>query len=531
MTTVRPGALSASTREFPPFCLDLINQCLWRNRDQEEQRILLPPKAFLVLHYLVEHAGRLVTQNELLEALWPETNVQPEVLKSHIRDVRVALEDDPKVPRFIETLPRRGYRFIASVHDTRIEPAVDLPSGKLVGRNAQLAELHQCLRKVLRNQSQVVFITGEPGIGKTALVDEFLCQAAQSFPGMRIGRGQCVEGFGGKEPYYPMLEALGQLCVASGRDAVTQALYTQAPTWLVQFPSLVSRKQREMLQAEIVGATRGRMLREIGESLETITSDKPLLLVLENLHWVDPSTVDLISALARRRTSGKLMLICTYRSVHMRVGQDPLKTVAQDLLVHQLCREFPLTPLTEADVAEFLAIEAAVPEGLATLMHRHSGGNPLFLAAAVAQMREQGLIAVENGSWQMKVPQERIRLEAPESLRQMIELQIETLSAEEQRALEAASVNGISFTTNDHGPGANVDQEKFVEVCEDLSRRQHIVRRAGSHQFADGTVSQRYEFAHALYREVFYRRQTPRQRAKLQLQVSRRPGEGLATAG
>ena len=79
----------------------------------------------------------------------------------------------------------------------------------------------------------------------------------------------------------------------------------------MQFPALVNSEQREILQGEILGATRKRMLREIGAALETITSDKPLLLVLEDLQWADPSTVDLISALDRRRQSAKLMLIGT----------------------------------------------------------------------------------------------------------------------------------------------------------------------------------------------------------------------------
>ena len=144
----------------------------------------------------------------------------------------------------------------------------------MVGRQKQLNEL-VCLQKALRNQQQVVFVTGETGIGKTTLVDEFVRQAAAAFPDMRIARGQCVEGYGGKEAYYPMLEAVGQLCRCSGADTVVQALSAQAPTWLVQFPALVSHKQRERLQQEILGATRERMLREIAEALETITSDSP----------------------------------------------------------------------------------------------------------------------------------------------------------------------------------------------------------------------------------------------------------------
>jgi predicted ATPase len=167
-----------------------------------------------------------------------------------------------------------------------------------------LGELRNCLRATLASQHQVVFITGEPGIGKTSLVDEFIQRVAADFPAIRIARGQCVEGYGGKEAYYPILEILSELCAAPGGDTVVQTLSTQAPTWLVQFPALIKSAQREMLQREILGATRERMLREIGEALDTIASENPLLLVLEDLHWVDRSTVDLISAVARRRAPG-----------------------------------------------------------------------------------------------------------------------------------------------------------------------------------------------------------------------------------
>ncbi len=531
MSAARSNLVSTNLKEFPPFRLDTINECLWRHRDTgSDERILLTPKAFAMLRYLVEHAGRLVTQDELLEALWPDTFVQPEVLKSHVRDLRIVLGDDCKRPRFIETLPRRGYQWVAPVSDPRTatEFAVELPSSKIVGRNKQLDELRNCLRKTFANQRQVVFIAGETGIGKTTLVDEFVRQTAAAFPGMRIARGQCVEGYGGKEAYYPMLEAVGQLCRGCGGDTVVQALSAQAPTWLVQFPALVTNQQREVLQQEIVGATRERMLREIAEILETITSDQPLLLVLEDLHWVDPSTVDLISTLARRRSPGKLMLLGTYR-----LAEHPWKAVKQDLLVHRLCRKIALPPLTEAEVAEYLAIESpggAVPEGLAALIYRHSEGNPLFMVAALDHMRDRGLIAVENGAWQIKAPLEMVDLQAPESLRQLVELQIEKLSAEEQRALEVASLTGVSFTAHAEALTTTLDQEKFENLCEELSRRQNMVRRTGSRQFPDGTISQCYEFVHALYREVFYRRQAPGRRAKLQLRIGEPAGEAFLTA-
>ena len=197
MSAARHSIVSGSTKEFPPFRLDTVNECLWRHQDGgDDERIRLAPTAFAMLRYLVERAGRLVSQDELLEALWPETFVQPEVLKSHILNLRHALGDDAKHPRFIETLPRRGYQFIAPVEDApTTETAVDLPCRKIVGRDTQLDELADCLQRSLGNQRQVVFVTGETGIGKTTLVDEFVRRAASDFPGIRIARGQCVEGY------------------------------------------------------------------------------------------------------------------------------------------------------------------------------------------------------------------------------------------------------------------------------------------------------------------------------------------------
>ncbi len=169
---------------------------------------------------------------------------------------------------------------------------------------------------------------------------------------------QSGEDYGGKEAYYPMLEALGGLCRGPGGESVIQTLAAEAPTWLVQFPALVKREQREMLQREILGATRERMLREIGDALETITSAGPLLQVFEDLQWVDYSTLDLISPLARRQVPAKLMLIATKRPVDMVIPEHPLKALKQDLLLHQMCRELTLEPLGEAEVAEYLAAES-----------------------------------------------------------------------------------------------------------------------------------------------------------------------------
>src|SRR5262249_26334098 len=162
---------------------------------------------FAVLRYLVEHPGRLVTQDELLDALWPEIYVQPQVLRTYVLEIRKVLQDDPKRPRFIETHPKRGYRFIAPVLDVASPTSAEAPaSATIVGRGREFAELQVQWEQALRGQRQLVFITGEPGIGKTTLVDAFSEQEAQA-GGVHIARGQCVERSGSQEAFYPVLEA------------------------------------------------------------------------------------------------------------------------------------------------------------------------------------------------------------------------------------------------------------------------------------------------------------------------------------
>ena len=511
-------------KQFQSFRLDATNHCLWH----ADERVSLTPKAFDVLRYLVEHPGRLVTQNEMLDALWPETNVNPELIKKYILGIRKVLGDSPNKPLFIETFPRRGYQFVAPVSDDRSGESSDLFSHstkKMVGRETALAELESHLDMALRGRRQLIFVTGEAGIGKTMLVDAFH-QQATCRQNVRMARGQCVEGFGGKEAYYPMLEALGQLIRDTETSPVAQALAKRAPTWWIQFPSLVKTENREALRREILGATRERMVREICETLEAVTGENPLVLIFEDLHWVDPSTLDLISALARRREPAKLMLLGTYRPADVALSQTPLKGLKQDLQVHHLCTEIALERLEEPTIAEYLAAEfpkASLPPGLSSLVYRHSGGNPLFMAAIVRDMVKKGFIAQTGRGWVLTKPLEDIDPGVPETLQQMLEVQFAQLSAEEQRILSSGSVVGERFSVWAIRPTLDLEADRIEDLLEGLAEKQLFVRSVGIQELPDGSVSANYEFKHALFRQVLYRRLSNVSRPKLH----RRIGEQL----
>ena len=510
-------------KQFHAFRLDTVNHCLWHG----EERVSLTPRAFDVLRYLVEHADRLVTQEEILNALWPETYVNPEVIKKYILGIRKALGDSHEKPGFIETFPRRGYQFVAPVS----EVISGAPAGcgisatrKMVGREGAMAELNDYLGQALNSQRQVIFITGEAGIGKTTLVDAFH-QAVASRPNLRVIRGQCVEGFGGKEAYYPVLEAIGHWVREASGGPVVQTLAKQAPTWLIQFPSLIKPEQREALQKEIHGATRERMVREICEALETLTAQDPLVLVLEDLHWVDPSTLDFLSAVARRRGPAKLLVLGTYRPADLILSRSPLKALKQDLVLHNLGHEISLERLEEPDVAEYLEIHFAgsdFPVGFANLIYRHSGGNALFLVNILQDMVKRGLIEQVNGRWALKIPLEDVEPNVPETLDQLIEAQFQQLSGDEQRILRTASVAGERFSVWAISTAAEIEEDAVEEACEKLADRLQFIRAAGINSLPNGQISAHYDFRHSLYREVLYGRLSQAARARIHLLLAQR---------
>src|SRR5262245_24945187 len=270
--------------EFGSFRLDTVNHRLWRG----DSRVSMTPKAFDLLRYLVEHRDRLVSQGEILDALWPETHVNPEVVKKHILEIRKALGDRSREALYIETSPKRGYQFVAAVREAtaRAQPApgAGAAPATMVGRDAAMGRIERCLERALSGERQLVFVTGAAGVGKTTLVDAFHRAAART-PALRVARGQCVEGFGGKEPYYPVLEALGGWVRDGADGAVAQALGRYAPTWRIQFPTLVQPQEIETLKREVLGAMPARMLREISEALEALTATEGFALILEDLHW------------------------------------------------------------------------------------------------------------------------------------------------------------------------------------------------------------------------------------------------------
>jgi DNA-binding winged helix-turn-helix (wHTH) protein/tetratricopeptide (TPR) repeat protein len=517
---------------FEPFRVDVADERLWRGEDV----VRLTNKAFCVLRHLAEHPAKLVTKDELLDAVWPDTNVSEAAMTVCIRELRQALEDDAQAPRFIETVRGRGYRFVAKVTiadrssgqrqpGASADPAPGfvprtaqsfvIRPASLVGREIELARLHQWFDTALEGVRRVGFIIGEAGIGKTTLVDAFMAQV-ESEEALWIGHGQCVDQYGAGEAYLPLLEALGRMCRGPQGGQLLALLRRQAPSWLVQMPALLSEAERVALQREESGTTQARMLRELAEAVEQITAERPLLLVLEDLHWSDASTLAWLSYVARRPEAARLLVLATYRPVEAIVAAHPLRALTHELRGRGQCEELLLDYLSEDAVAAYLAGRCPgreIPAGLAHMLHQRTDGNPLFLVTLVNTLVREGKLVEGTAGWELPEGLEAIAVDVPEGLRHLIELHLENVPPEDQTILEAGSVVGAEFSAAAVAAGVR---------CEAMTRRAQFVQAVGSEAWPDGTVAARYRFLHALHQEVLYNRIPPGQRNRWHRQIGKR---------
>ncbi len=486
---------------FGPYRLDAGTESVWRGSEE----IRLRPKTFAVLRYLVDRPARLVTKEELLEAIWPEVTVGEAALAVCVGEIRKALGDEARTPLFVETVHRRGYRFVGRAR-AGAGHAAPAAASAIVGRDEALRRLREWRDRAVRGGRHVGFVTGPPGIGKTALVDEFLA----TLPAGEFwsARGQCLDQYGAGEPYLPMLEALTRLARSPDGDRIVALLGRHAPTWLAQMPGLVTEDELSRLQARLVATTRARMLREMAEALESLAMERPVVIVIEDLHWSDPSTLDLIAAVARRREPARLLLIGTYRPVDAIARGHSLRTVTQELALHGVSDELPLALLDAGDLARYLGgrFDREIGARLAPILHRRTDGLPLFVVNVVDALVRDGLLIDDGGRWALKAVEADVDRAVPDNLRAMIERQLAALALDEQRLLEAASVSGTTFSAASVAAALDVDVETIEDRCEALSRRHQFIRDSGVEEWPDGTVATRYGFLHVLYQHVLYER-------------------------
>jgi CHAT domain-containing protein/tetratricopeptide (TPR) repeat protein len=420
---------------------------------------------------------------------------------------------------------RENARFDVHVsRDASGEPQVGVVAagaGPMVGRASVVARLERALEVAQSGRRQIVLVSGPPGIGKTTLVDAFLAGVAARGEAL-IGQGQAVEQYGAGEAYLPVLEAWSRLCRDDASRTLARELHRRAPSWLAQLPSVAGDATRAPAAPT---TTRDRMLREMAELVETVSARRLLVLALEDLHWSDHSTLDLVSYLAERREPARLLVVGTFRPEETMDGSHPLRAIVQRLRGRDRCEELRLEALSEADVAEYLARRFAgktVPPGLAGLLHARTEGHPLFVVNVLDYLLHEGAVREEDGRLALRDDVRALPATLPDSLRRMIDRQIEALDEDDRRLVEAASVAGVDFCVAAVASALDEDAEQIEERCEALAWRGRMLRGHGVEEWPDGTVSGRYRFLHALYQEALYGRMAEARRVRTHRRVAER---------
>jgi tRNA A-37 threonylcarbamoyl transferase component Bud32/tetratricopeptide (TPR) repeat protein len=393
-----------------------------------------------------------------------------------------------------------------------------------VGREAERTALHRAFGKAARGDSRIVAVTGEPGIGKSSLTDDFLGEVTYGPERPVVARGRCSERLAGAEAYLPVLEALEHLLRHGSGLSVDPLMRAVAPTWYLQVATRSEHASVAELREAAPAASQERLKRELGALLAELSRSRPVVLCLDDLHWADVSTVDLLNYLAGRFADSRVLALVTYRPSEMALAQNQFDRVGRELRARGLFEEIPLRFLSAEDVERYLALEFPehrFPAGFAGVVHAKTEGNPLFMADLVRYLRDSDVIGQTDGKWVLTRALTDLPNELPESVRSMIGRKIERLDDRDRALLVAASVQGHEFDSTTVSEASGMDPVDVEERLEAIERTHVLVRRGREEEFPDRTLTVTYQFVHVLYQNMLYGSLQPTRRASLSGKVAR----------
>lgn len=464
----------------------------------------LRPKTLAVLAALAARSGAVVSHDMLRDLVWGRRFGNEAGPKQCIRELRRVLGDSAAEPIFIETVGRRGYRLLAAIEVVAAEEGAQRPAAFCVGREAELATITESLRMAEQGVRAMVFISGEAGAGKTRLVDTFVA----TLPEGRIwsAQGQCIPHAGAREPYGPLLDVVRQLATGRFETSVVRMLKQVAPTWLDQLPGLGKTRQPAR-ESTGPGISTESMARELCDFLALLAQRSPGVIVLEDLHWADPSTLAWLGAWGLRRDPAQIQIVATHRVEETESGGDLAMTL-RELDRGPGFRALTLEGLDAAAGSELLGRRFhphRFPEALAPALVQRTEGHAILVDGIIEQWVANGDIQHIDGAWVIRRAVTELVTGIAPDVRGHIDRRIDGLGASDRDLLEAASVAGIGFSPAELS-ASRPELEDIEYRLEQLARRQHIIDRRNVGHWPDGTVAMQYQFRHALYREALYDR-------------------------
>jgi DNA-binding winged helix-turn-helix (wHTH) protein/tetratricopeptide (TPR) repeat protein len=498
--------------------------------DERERQLLrgadvvpLPPKVFDLLTVLVQNPGRLLSKQDLLDMVWSGVVVEEGSLARGVSSLRRVLGPTADQQDYIQTVSKRGYRFVAHVRETTEAAGEDarldippLPSLltvaaiDFVGREAELVRMQDVWGRAKGGRHQLLLVAGEPGIGKTRLALEFArgCAADGSV---------VLAGYSDEEtlvPYQPFVECLNwfvrhsppaelrRQLAAIGGGAELGPLVPELRNRIPDLPTPV--------RADPEGE-RYRLFETVAALVSLVSRERPMLLVFDDLHWADRATLLLLRHVMRSARAGSLTIVATYRESEL--GRThPLAEMLTTLRREQGVTRIVLRGLDIAHVS--VLVESIVGPDAPSLLPRvvmdYTDGNPFFTTEMLRHLKETS--ALPRAGELMGRTIEVADLALSEGIKEVIGRRLSRLSDACNRVLGVAAIIGREFDAALAGAVADLSDDGLVDALEEATRAQLITESHGG--------SDRFAFRHALIRETLYSELSSPRRARLHRRVA-----------
>jgi tetratricopeptide (TPR) repeat protein/predicted Ser/Thr protein kinase len=392
-----------------------------------------------------------------------------------------------------------------------------------VGRDSERQALDASFAAAAAGAGTMVCVTGEPGLGKTTLVEEFLEGLRAERGTAWIARGRCSERLGGADALMPVLEVLDTLLRGDSGDQAARILRRFAPVWYLQVAPSLGDSTQEALVEQSKAASPERMKRELHAFVEELARLRPVVFALEDVHWADESTCDIVSYLGSRCADLPVLVVATYRPSELLSARHRFLQVKQQWQRGSASRDVPLGFLGPEDVERLVALrfpEHRFPPELLELVRAKTEGNPLFLSDMLRFLRDSQVVRQDERGWALVRAIAEFQKEIPASIRNMIQLKIDRLSEEDRRLLVTASVQGIQLDSAVVAKALGRDPADVEERLQELETLHGFVQAVGEQEFPDHTLTVRYRFVHVFYQNALYASLAPSRRVALSATVA-----------
>ena len=463
------------------------------------------PKPLALLAFLVANRERVVSKEEILETLWPDVVVTDGSLMKAVSLLRSALGERGR-DGLIRSVARRGYRFVGEVVEIpdAAPAAAGPPDGwDLVGRASALEALRRAWGEAASGQGRVALVCGEPGIGKSRLAE--VMSAELRARGAAVAIGRCDEAEGAP-PFWLWVEVLQDLATAFDLCGLASRLGPAAGELYDLVPELACGPAAGVATARSGESDRSLLFEAVARLLALAGAERPLVLVLEDLHWAPRPSLRVLEHVAPSLRRQRILLIATLRE-EPRGRSHPLSRTLPLLARLPHATTVSLDRLSREEVAELVQrrIGRPAPVRLVADLLARTEGNPLFLHEALRLLEDQGQLAHPElvARWRLD--------QLPNRTLDVVRRRLETLSEEAHALLEAAAVLGRGFRVSEAAAVAGLTSDRALDLLDQAVA-------AGMLRPAEPPGS--FRFAHPLFLEVTYTALPPGRRARLHLRAA-----------